>query len=124
MLSPQLVCELKSFYPQNQIADYLLTKFTAKGVDENIRGWAIQNFDAAKYREQVKTIPRLRAPSLTYPGFVPGRYREYSEPWFHTHRSVRGASFATHARMRHPRYRNFYLPERNDLFVGFRTCRR
>ena len=59
-----------------------------------------------------------------YPGFVPGRYREYSEPWFHTHRSVRGASFATHARMRHPRYRNFYLPERSDLFVGFRTCRR
>ena len=58
-----------------------------------------------------------------YPGFVPDRYREYSEPWFHTHRSVRGASFATRARMRHPRYRNFYLPERCDLFVGFRSCR-
>lgn len=59
-----------------------------------------------------------------YPRFVPGRYREYSEPWFHTHRSVRGGSFATRARMRHPLYRNFYLPERCDLFVGFRTCRR
>jgi hypothetical protein len=72
VLSPQLVCELKSFYPQNRIADYLLTKFTAGPLDETKRSWAIQNFDAAKYREQVKTIPRLRAPSLTYPGFVPG----------------------------------------------------
>ena len=59
---------------------------------------------------------------VPYPGFMPGRYREYSEPWFHTHRSVRGASFATRARVRNPRYRNFYLPERSDLFVGFRTC--
>jgi len=24
--------------------------------------------------------------------------------------------------MHHPRYRNFYLPHRNDIFVGFRTC--
>ena len=57
-----------------------------------------------------------------YPGFAPDPYREYSAPWFHTHRSVRGGSFASHARMRHPRYRNFYLPHRNDVFIGFRTC--
>ena len=57
-----------------------------------------------------------------YPGFTPDRYREYSAPWFGSHRAVRGASFATRARMRHPRYRNFYTPDRNDLFVGFRTC--
>ena len=59
-----------------------------------------------------------------YPGFVAGPYREYSAPWFGSHRAVRGASFATHARMRHPRYRNFYTPDRSDLFVGFRTCAR
>ena len=35
---------------------------------------------------------------------------------------LRGASFATRARMRHPRYRNFYLPARDDIFVGFRSC--
>ncbi|NUT16544.1 MAG: ergothioneine biosynthesis protein EgtB [Cupriavidus sp.] len=57
-----------------------------------------------------------------YAGFSPDPYREYSAPWFHTHRSVRGASFATHGRMQHPRYRNFYLPHRIDLFVGFRCC--
>jgi ergothioneine biosynthesis protein EgtB len=59
-----------------------------------------------------------------YPGFAPGRYLEYSKPWFHTHRCVRGASFATRSRMRNARYRNFYMPERNDIFVGFRTCKR
>jgi ergothioneine biosynthesis protein EgtB len=57
-----------------------------------------------------------------YPGFVADPYRDYSEPWFGTHQAVRGASFATRARMRHPRYRNFYLPERDDIFVGFRSC--
>jgi gamma-glutamyl hercynylcysteine S-oxide synthase len=57
-----------------------------------------------------------------YPGFVADPYREYSAPWFGTHQAVRGASFATRARMRHARYRNFYLPERDDIFVGFRSC--
>ncbi len=57
-----------------------------------------------------------------YPGFAADAYAEYSAPWFGTHRSVRGASFATPQRLVHPRFRNFYLPERDDIFVGFRTC--
>ena len=57
-----------------------------------------------------------------YPGFSADPYRDYSEPWFGTHKALRGASFATRSRMRHPRYRNFYLPERDDVFVGFRSC--
>lgn len=57
-----------------------------------------------------------------YPGFAPDPYAEYSAPWFGTHRAVRGASFATPPRLVHPRFRNFYLPERDDIFVGFRTC--
>jgi ergothioneine biosynthesis protein EgtB len=65
----------------------------------------------------------LADPFAPYPGFAPGRYLEYSAPWFHTHRCVRGGSFATRRRMLNPRYRNFYLPDRNDIFVGFRTCR-
>jgi iron(II)-dependent oxidoreductase len=24
--------------------------------------------------------------------------------------------------MRSPKYRNFYMPERNDILIGFRTC--
>ena len=59
---------------------------------------------------------------VAYPDFSPDPYRDYSEPWFRTHRSVRGGSFVTRPRMHHPRYRNFYLPHRNDIFVGFRTC--
>lgn len=58
-----------------------------------------------------------------YPGFSPDPYAEYSAPFFHTHRSVRGGSFATRGRMRNPRYRNYYEPQRDDIFVGFRSCR-
>ncbi|KAF3996182.1 ergothioneine biosynthesis protein EgtB [Glaciimonas immobilis] len=61
-------------------------------------------------------------PFEPYPGFTPDPYQEYSAPWFHTHRAVRGGSFATSDRMHHPRYRNFFLPHRNDIFSGFRTC--
>lgn len=61
-------------------------------------------------------------PFLPYAGFSPDPYQEYSAPWFRTHRSVRGGSFATHGRMQHPRYRNFYMPHRDDIFVGFRCC--
>ena len=57
-----------------------------------------------------------------YPGFRPGPYRDYSAPWFGDHRELRGGAFATHERMHHPRYRNFFLPERADVFAGFRTC--
>lgn len=61
-------------------------------------------------------------PFEPYPGFAPDRYTEYSQPWFMTHQALRGASFATPARFVSPRFRNFYLPERSDIFVGFRTC--
>ncbi len=56
-----------------------------------------------------------------YPGFVTGPYREYSQPWFGNHRELRGGAFATHARMHHPRYRNFFQPHRSHVFAGFRT---
>ena len=62
------------------------------------------------------------SPFEPYPGFQAGPYREYSEPWFHTHQVLRGGSFATRRRLMTPRFRNFYLPDRNDMFVGFRTC--
>ena len=61
-------------------------------------------------------------PFAPYPEFVPGRYAEYSAPWFDTHQAVRGASHVTRPHMRHVCYRNFYLPERDDVSVGFRTC--
>ncbi|MBS0450640.1 MAG: SUMF1/EgtB/PvdO family nonheme iron enzyme [Proteobacteria bacterium] len=57
-----------------------------------------------------------------YAGFAPGPYRDYSLPWFGNHRELRGGSFAAHARMHHPRYRNFFQPHRSDIFAGFRTA--
>jgi len=62
------------------------------------------------------------SPFAPYPGFNPHPYRDYSAPWFGSRRVLRGASTATHARMHHPRYRNFFTPERNDIFAGFRSC--
>ena len=57
-----------------------------------------------------------------YPGFEAGPYRDYSQPWFGTHKVLRGASLATRGRMRSPKFRNFYLPQRDDPFCGFRSC--
>ena len=57
-----------------------------------------------------------------YEGFVSHPYTEYSEPWFGTHKVLRGASHFTHAVLRHVNYRNFFTPERNDIYSGFRTC--
>jgi len=62
------------------------------------------------------------SPFEPYPGFVADRYREYSAPWFTTHQVLRGASFATPARLASPKFRNFYPPERDDIFAGLRTC--
>jgi len=59
---------------------------------------------------------------LPYPGFVRDPYKEYSEPWFATHKVLRGASFATPPGVAHARFRNFYTPDRSDIFAGFRTC--
>ncbi|MDC8756209.1 selenoneine synthase SenA [Janthinobacterium fluminis] len=62
------------------------------------------------------------SPFAPYPGFAADAYREYSEPWFMSHQVLRGASFATPARLHSAKFRNFYLPERDDVFAGLRTC--
>ncbi|HET9642908.1 MAG TPA: selenoneine synthase SenA [Burkholderiaceae bacterium] len=62
------------------------------------------------------------SPFAAYPGFEPHPYRDYSAPWFDARPVLRGASFATQPRLHDPRYRNFFLPGRTDIFAGFRTC--
>jgi iron(II)-dependent oxidoreductase len=57
-----------------------------------------------------------------YPGFVPDPYREYSAPWFGDHTVLRGGCWATRGRLLRNTWRNFYRPERRDVFAGFRTC--
>jgi len=57
-----------------------------------------------------------------YPGFVPGAYKEYSAPWFGDHKVLRGGCWTTRSRLIHNAYRNFYKPDRGDVWAGFRTC--
>lgn len=57
-----------------------------------------------------------------YPGFVADPWRTYSESCFGSHKVLRGASFATRERMKHPRFRNFQLPQSDLAFCGFRSC--
>ena len=59
---------------------------------------------------------------LPYPGFVLGPYKEYSEPWFGNHKVLRGGCWATRSHLIRNTYRNFYTPDRRDVWAGFRTC--
>jgi iron(II)-dependent oxidoreductase len=59
---------------------------------------------------------------LPFAGFVADPYKDYSQPWFGTRKVLRGGCWATSARIARPAYRNFFTPDRNDVFAGFRTC--
>jgi iron(II)-dependent oxidoreductase len=57
-----------------------------------------------------------------YPGFVVDPYKEYSQPWFYTHKILRGGCWTTRFRLIRNTWRNFYMPDRRDVWAGFRTC--
>lgn len=59
-----------------------------------------------------------------YPGFVADPYQDYSQPWFGTHMVLRGGCWVTRARLLRNTWRNFYRPDRRDVWAGFRTCAR
>ena len=59
---------------------------------------------------------------VSYAGFSAHPYRDYSAPWFDGRPVLRGASFMTQPRMKHPHYRNFFQPPRNDVPAGLRSC--
>jgi iron(II)-dependent oxidoreductase len=56
-----------------------------------------------------------------YPGFSPDVYAEYSQPWFGSRKVLRGGAWATRSRLINNTYRNFFSPDRRDIFAGFRT---
>ncbi len=62
------------------------------------------------------------SPFAPYPGFVRDPYQEYSEPWFGSRRVLRGGCFATRSRLLRTTWRNFFKPDRRDIFAGFRTA--
>jgi len=59
-----------------------------------------------------------------YPGFVADPWADYSQAAFGTARVMRGGSWATRARMKHPKWRGFAAPAQDEAFVGFRSCAR
>lgn len=56
-----------------------------------------------------------------FEGFQPHPYRDYSQPWFDGRPVLKGASWATAAQLRHPRFRNFFQGHRQDVIAGFRS---
>ena len=59
---------------------------------------------------------------LPYPGFVADMYKDYYQTSFNTRKVLRGGCWATQPRQIRNTWRNFYTPERRDVFAGFRTC--
>jgi iron(II)-dependent oxidoreductase len=57
-----------------------------------------------------------------YPGFSADPYKEYSAPWFGSHKILRGGCWASRGRLLRNTWRNFYRPDRRDVWAGFRTC--
>ncbi len=57
-----------------------------------------------------------------YPGFVRDPYAEYSEPWFGNHKVLRGGCHMTRSSLIRNTWRNFYTPDRRDVYAGFRSC--
>lgn len=51
-------------------------------------------------------------------------YEQYSQPWFGSRYVLRGGSWSTRSRLIRSGFRNFYTPDRNDRYLGFRTCER
>lgn len=57
-----------------------------------------------------------------YPGFVADMYQDYSQPLFGQTKVLRGGAWPTRSRMIRNTWRNYYAPDRNDVFAGFRSC--
>jgi gamma-glutamyl hercynylcysteine S-oxide synthase len=85
---------------------------------------ATQSGDSALgCRQMLGNVWEWTADSLMpYPGFTADPYKEYSQPWFGTHKTLRGGCWATPSLLIRNTWRNFYTPDRADVWAGFRTC--
>jgi len=89
--------------------------------------WEIAAHTAARRGFRWADVHEWTANTLRpFPGFRPDPWSAGSEfdpvNAFGKSRVLRGASFATRARLRSPRRRGFAPPGRDDGFFGFRTC--
>ena len=55
--------------------------------------------------------------------FSADAYQDYSQPLFGTTKVLRGGAWTSRSRMVHGTYRNFFEPDRWDIFSGFRVCK-
>lgn len=55
--------------------------------------------------------------------FSADAYTDYSQPLFGTTKVLRGGAWTSRSRMVHGTYRNFFEPDRWDIFNGFRVCK-
>ncbi len=61
---------------------------------------------------------------LAYRGFEAFPYEEYSQVFFgDAYKVLRGGSWATHPELMRPSFRNWDLPQRRQIFSGFRCAR-
>ncbi len=89
--------------------------------------WEIAAHTAARRGFRWADVHEWTAGTLQpWPGFAADPWSVGTEfdpqPAFRHARVLRGASFATRARLRSPKRRGFALPQRDDGFFGFRTC--
>jgi EgtB-related family protein len=74
-------------------------------------------------RQMIGNIWEWTADKFTpFPGFIIDPYKEYSKPWFGTHKVLRGGCWATRSLLIRNTWRNFYTADRRDVWAGFRTC--
>jgi iron(II)-dependent oxidoreductase len=57
-----------------------------------------------------------------FPAFSMDPYKQYSEPFFGSQKVLRGGCWWTRSRLINNTYRNYYTPDRQDVWAGFRTC--
>src|SRR5216684_3917089 len=116
------VSRMKRRYPWGDDAWTTALANLAAGALASVHGYP-RGDSAFGLRQMIGNVWEWTASTfLPYPGFVRDPYQEYSEPWFGTHKVLRGGSFATPPRVAHAAFRNFYTPDRADIFAGFRTC--
>ena len=104
----------------------------ASSAHANLDGYALGPVDVAAFetgdsfwgcRQMLGNVWEWTADTFgPFSGFSPDDYKEYSGPLFGDTKVLRGGAWTTRSRMARPTYRNFFGPERRDVFAGFRTC--